>query len=110
MKEPKISLEKAPFDSAGNLMHYPESWREIEWRPNEPFHATLRVDDMRSGRSAKYLILRHPNSNDEREYPMFVTDLISMLAQTTVTWGVVSGRWRVRKRGQNYGLVFIGNA
>lgn len=117
MTSTKIGLKQAPYDSKGSLLHFAgygtgagDSSPGVTWRDNDPFHATLQVVDMRSGRSAKYVILKHPNSDDERAFPMFVTELLDMLAATTVHHGIVSGRWQVRKRGQNYGLVYLGES
>lgn len=79
---------------------------EIDWRPNEPFRASLQVDHMRSGRSAKYVMLKPVNSPlDLRTYPMFISDLLDVIQRFGIERGsVMSGRWMASKRGQNYGL------
>lgn len=75
------------------------------WRDNLPFHATLQVDHTISGRSAKYVIWKNAYAPlDRRTYPMFVTDLLDVARFGIQPGGIVSGRWIVRKRGQNYGL------
>jgi len=80
--------------------------RQPEWRPNEPFHATFAIDSVRSGRSAKYVILTSVESpEDSRTWPMFVVDLIDVMIRTGIERrAIMSGRWMVAKRGQNYGL------
>lgn len=79
---------------------------EPDWRPNLPFHAAFQIDSMRSGRSAKYVILTPVNAPDDpRTFPMFVSDLIDVAQrQGILVGGVMSGRWMVAKRGMNYGL------
>lgn len=85
--------------------HYQLVYTEPDWRPNDPFHATLQLDSLRSGRSAKYVVWTAANSpSDTRTYPMFVTDLLDVVAAGVAPGGIVSGRWMVRKRGANYGL------
>lgn len=97
------SLAQAPYDSNGSLLHWVGPSHNT-WHPNEPFHASLKVVGMRSGYSAKYLILQSPN-NDRRTYPMFVADLVDVVASVPlIRDGIISARWIVRKRGQNYGL------
>ncbi|MEV4139636.1 hypothetical protein AB0J72_46665 [Dactylosporangium sp. NPDC049742] len=106
-----------PYDQHGNLMF----WVDHRWahsylgerlvpytmRPNVDFEATLTVDSMRTGRSAKYLVWRDA---DGHHYPMFISDLTEMLPLVTVARGVVSGIWRVRKKGQNYGIALAATA
>lgn len=110
----KLGKYKVPYMN-GNLLHYPErGWRydgetwhstDPEWRENEPFEAELALNDMRSGRSAKYVLW---HDKEGHEFPMFVVDLLDLLKGNVVRYGVVDGRFAVRKRGQNYGLVFVG--
>lgn len=99
------SLTKAPYDENGSLLHWVGYSHDI-WHPNDPFHATLQVVSMRSGYSAKYLILQSPNNDsDRRTYPMFVADLVDVVAATPlIRNGIIQARWIVRKRGQNYGI------
>ena len=72
----KSSVTTVPYDRRGNLMHYPRDEYDYsggrgpqsdssfipaakiapDWRPNDPFTATLTIDEVRSGRSAKYLM------------------------------------------------------
>lgn len=103
----KTSVTHVPFDKHGNLMHYAkqgDGWHSAhEWRPNTPFDADLTIESMRSGRSAKYLIL---TDSDGREFPMFVTDLIDALrtAEGVRDGRFGSRRWMVAKRGTNFGV------
>lgn len=108
---PQIKIQEVPYDQAGNLLHHHSDkpfGEAMDWRSNDPFHATLQLDEVRSGRSAKYVILTPPGDTDNRQFPMFIADLLVMLKENTVKHGIVSGRWCARKRGQNYGLVWLG--
>lgn len=77
-----------------------------EWRDNLPFHAMLQIDHIRTGRSAKYIILKPYNSPlDQRTWPMFVSDLIDAACLGRILMeGVIQGPFMVAKRGENYGL------
>ncbi len=96
------------FSTIERVIHH--DWRAVhtgpDWRPNEPFHATLQVCDLRSGQSAKYVLLRPVAMPlDLRTYPMFIADLIDLLKTGHIMQGgIASERWMVAKRGQNYGL------
>jgi hypothetical protein len=102
-KEPRMY-----FTGMKRQIHH--SWKSVhlepEWRDNVPFSATLQLDHVRSGRSAKYVILTAVNDLlDTRIFPMFVTDLLdTAIAQGITVGGIMDGRWMVAKRGQNYGL------
>lgn len=124
----KTKLTEAPYSNNGSLMHFPETtwdyskavrledgqgWkvppREIgpDWRPNDPFTATLRLVETRRGRFAAYFIWR---SDDGREFPMFISDML-LLVQSGVTikpGGIVLTRRMVTKRGSNYGIRHAG--
>ncbi|GAA0719330.1 hypothetical protein Drose_05655 [Dactylosporangium roseum] len=98
------SVTDVPYDADGNLLHYADRWQDAQWRANEPFLAVMALDGMRSGRSAKYVLL---NDSSGRSYPMFVADLLDLLRRSNT--GIRDGRteaetWIVRKRGRNYGV------
>ena len=107
----KNGLTKAPYDSRGNLLHFagrlPNEWSSAhEWRPNEPMELRLTIDGVTSGRSAKYVTWLDA---DGHHYPMFVVDLVEMIRDgTPIVAGAVHAMFRVRKRGQNYGLCYDG--
>jgi len=102
----KNGLKLAPFTSRGDLEHWAE-YSADEWRPNDPMELQLAIDSVRSGRSAKYLMWV---DTDGHSYPMFVSDLIEMLREVVVDHGTIHAMFRVRKRGQNYGLCYSGPA
>lgn len=106
----KVGNYKVPISGHGSLEHYAypslnASHNAGNWRDNDPFEATIRLDSMRSGRSAKYVIWT--NVDTGATYPMFVVDLIELTTRAGIVNGVatVKGPWMVRKRGQNYGLI-----
>lgn len=73
-----------------------------EWRPNEPFHATLDLVDMERGRSAARFIWNHGATRTR--YPMFMAGMLDIAKNTVIDYGAVTGWWIVVKRGQNYGI------
>lgn len=107
----KLPKYKVPY-SKGNLQHYanssnfahPEYGRDYEeWRENLPFEATMTIDGMTSGYSAKHTLWRDEQG---RTYPMFVADVVDLLREAHTYRGTVTAKWIVRKRGQNYGIRF----
>ncbi|MEV1168574.1 hypothetical protein [Nonomuraea sp. NPDC049784] len=112
-----MPVTEAPYDEQGNLIHYPKTRytyangvrTEIpyDWRLNEPFTATLKVTGFERGRSAARFFWA---DQDGHEFPMFLKDLDQMLMTADFTRGTVTGRWDVAKRGENYGLRYLGPA
>lgn len=73
----------------------------IDWRPNEPFKATLTVKMLERGRSAARIWFEDP---DGRRYPMFGQSLIETMQKLVFTNGTAEATWIVVKRGANYGI------
>lgn len=78
----------------------------VEWRPNEPFEAVLRLVSQERGRSAARFIWER--ESDGAHLPMFFHDML-ILAQTS---RIVLGRtdalpWYVSKKGTNYGVALL---
>ena len=101
---------QVPFDGNGALMHWaaPQSYppyNAAEWRDPEAFEAELTLDHARSGRSAKYVIWTDPGG---RLWPMFIAELIDLIRHGVAPGGVVLGWWIPCKRGQNFGLRYLG--
>lgn len=106
----KVLDYKVPFDGDGVLMHYATyrpypPYTAAEWRDPEVFEAELTLENVRSGMSAKYVMW-----TDARgcRWPMFIPELLELIKTGTVVRGVVLGRWIPRKRGQNFGLRYLG--
>ncbi len=105
----KTSVTRVPFSERGDLLHWvsPTTGQDYghttDWRDNEPFTAAMTVGQMYAGRSAKYVDLVDEAGH---RYPMFVTDLLDVLATEHGLQGNRTGEqtWMVGKRGQNYGL------
>jgi len=93
---------EVPVDIDGNWLSYPD-YNHKGWLTVTPFHATLTVDSMRTGRSSKVIILTDDN---DRRYPMFVADLVKGIQDGTldVAAGALTATWTASKRGANYGI------
>jgi hypothetical protein len=114
-KRTRPGAYKVPYSSRGNLLHYARAENnsysrlndsDVDWRENEPFVAELELDRSVSGRSAKYVIW---HGDEGHQFPMFVVDLVDMVKDgATITGGKVEATWKVRKRGQNYGVRYDG--
>ena len=105
----KNSLLTAPYDDRGNLRDY--VWGSSEWRPNDPFHATLTYVGYTRGRSAAGFVW----ADDEgHNYPMFMKQMDELLTEGRIGidllhgTSIVTGTWQVVKRGSNYGIARIG--
>lgn len=73
----------------------------IDWRPNEPFKATLTLNRLERGRSAARFWFR---DEEGTEYPMFGQGIVDMLKAGVLDHGVITGTWIAVKRGANYGI------
>jgi hypothetical protein len=118
-----VPIEHAPFDrTTGELLHYVRDAADaqIDWRPNTPFEAELRLDGIHRGRSSVYTVwldaaaAQAADANDAApgvpvpRYPMFMIDLMDLLRARGVRKGArVAGRWLVVKRGMNYGVQYL---
>lgn len=98
-----MAVDKAPYDRRGNLLTFAAYGEVHEWRDNVPFEATMTIQGVQSGRSAKHLVVEDEHG---RTYVMFVSDLIEALRTPAGAQNGVFGRrhWMVSKRGQNYGI------
>lgn len=96
-------LTEAPWIGA-DLQDYVSSWYEdkIEWRPNEPFEATLALAGTSRGRSAARF--DWINVADGGRMVMFMTDVADLINYAEIVTGEVTATWQVVKRGQNYGI------
>jgi hypothetical protein len=88
-----------PFDSEGNQLHYNESWRGGEMRPNFEFDDTLTYEGFSRGRSAAYVLFRRSNG---KKVTMFLKELDELMPR--LCGGHVTGRFTFTKRGTNYGV------
>lgn len=92
-----------PFDLDGNQLSYPESWKGVVWRDNVPFDGTLVYAGYSRGRSSA--LIEFLNYADGKRVSMFMTDFDK--AARRMTNGMLSGRFRYVKRGQNYGIQLV---
>lgn len=91
----------SPVDLGWELMEY-AAYKEIEWRPNDPFETTLVLVGQERGRSAARFIWEDPTT--QTRYPMFMSGMLDLVKNHTIIKGIVTATWIVVKRGQNYGL------
>lgn len=93
-----------PFDAEGNQLHYAETWRrDLEWRDNHVFDATLRYAGYCRGRSAAYMLFVRVDTL--ASVVVFLGDFDPVVAR--MVKGEVSGRFTFCKRGQNYGCCLV---
>lgn len=104
----KVGNYSIPYDIEGNQLHYAQPSRGVHYRDNLPFHATVEVDGMASGRSAKYLTVKIHKTESDVVFngTMFVKEIVAALPY--FDHGKLVGNFRFTKRGENYGLFFIG--
>lgn len=74
----------------------------IDWRPNEPFEATLTIRELERGRSAARFWFE--DEENKIRYPFFGQTLVDMLSVSEMKNGKVRGKWIVVKKGANYGI------
>lgn len=87
---------QAPYDWNGNLLRTGDDAQE--WRPIEPFRATLALT---SEKGRGYVIWKDSYG---RHYPMSITDLTELLRKASVSRGMAIGWWIVTKRRDRYGI------
>lgn len=92
------AVGEAPYDRSGSLVRLPED--AFEWRPNEPFHATLTLCTD-SPHPASHVVWKDSQGH---RFPMFASDLLRLLAYSFVSQGVTVGWWTVTKRRNRYGI------
>ncbi|WP_433426282.1 hypothetical protein ACQP1V_43195 (plasmid) [Microtetraspora malaysiensis] len=100
------SPSKVPFDEFGGLFRDARPLPDeiaVHWKEPEPFTATIKIGTNIPGGSRPYVTC-HDAEHPERLFPMFLTDLIAVIAQCTITEGVVTAVWEPLQRGNNYGL------
>ena len=78
------------------------------FKPNDPFIATLKIQEIHRGRSAAGFIWVDQSGV---EYYMFMKDTLELLKNpfVKIDGGSVHGTWKFVKRGSNYGICWINN-
>jgi hypothetical protein len=113
--------EKAPFKKSGGLWHSPPKEKDLnnpdvpvhkrptlEWREVKEWRETMLVIGQQRGRSAAFFLLCGGGGAGTDSYPMFMSDATEMMKTATIVQGTVTGRWTIVKKGQNYGLKYLG--
>jgi hypothetical protein len=76
-----------------------------EWRPNNPFTATLILTGTDRRRSSALLTWAGTGELTGRTYPMFLTDAHDiMMSPQGIRNGTAVGTWIIVKRGSNFGV------
>jgi hypothetical protein len=93
-----------------------DSWRQhllalikendLEWKEPYEFFDTMQIVGSYRGRSAAGFELKSITTGGT--HCMMLGDMEEMIPNATITKGVVMGRWKHKKRGQNYSLFYLG--
>lgn len=98
--------KKIPFDGVtGDMMNYPFHTRKCVWVDCHVFKATLKFRHGIRGRSAVRFVWEDDESGIT--YPMFMTDMVELLKNTTIRNGEITGTWTFCKRGSNFGILRV---
>lgn len=106
IKETKYRDDKTPFITKGSLLDYIyyTNGDLYEWVENKVFTDTLTYIDYGRGRSSVTFYFK---GTDDAQYPMFLTDMNSLLHNKNIVDSKVSGTWTFAKRGANYGIKLV---
>lgn len=74
----------------------------IDWRPNEPFTATIRLHSLERGRSATRFW--YVDETNKVMYPFFGDTVVETLKELDSFKGEITGTWIVVRKGSNYGI------
>ena len=111
---PTAASYQIPFDEDGSLMPYSKpDWarpanvpQAAEWRPREPFPATLTLAELKRHRTSHMFYWTDP---DGRIFPMFPQDMRDMIkAGAVIQDATVKGMWEGIRRAENYGVRWVG--
>ena len=83
-----------------------EIWT-YEWREPWEFVDTYQITGYSRGRSAAYFNLVSKATG--MKCSMFLTDMTDILTTVNINKGKIKGRWIFVKRGQNYGIKYLGD-
>lgn len=102
----KINLDRAPWHRNGDLVEYvwDSDSDKYDWRPNQPFEATLQLTGTSRGRSAARYTWE---SLEGAKLEMFMADMFRLVTadpRVIEPGGSVRGEWLIVKRGANYGV------
>lgn len=93
-----------PYTADGHLLDWPGYNRNVDWRENKPFEATMTLTGYGRGHSSATF-----NWEDEQghRYSMFMKDTEELIMRSTLDKGILKGTWRGVKRGTNYGIQLV---
>ena len=98
MAKTKKGSYKIPFLGKDQVVY--AGYGEYEWRENEPFIDVIEYQGYSRGRSAANFSFK--SCMNGQTYNMFMTDMSDIIPH--MQKGILKGRFKFVKRGQNYGL------
>lgn len=98
-------LEKYPVNENGEMLQFHYSHKN-KFVDNVVFYDIMKVTGLYSGRSAKGYTLE---GTDTGRWYMFSADMLKIIQNHSIHTGNIIGYWEVCKRGQNYGLRYLGH-
>lgn len=111
---------RAPIHRDGSLMVYPERYRGLDENGNfvrtDPetvprdteWTLSLTFTGFDKGIRSAYRFIA--TDEDGRKWPMSVKQFRDMMMQVVIDHAKISGRFGVAKQGQNFSLVWLGEA
>lgn len=98
-------MYQIPFLPNGSVPHFAGYWMQnIIWKDPGEFSDTVKILGYYRGRSATGLEIEMSTGG---KCAMFISDIADMLQKAEVKDGKVSGVWTFKKRGGNYGIVWL---
>ena len=95
---------QVPFDpKTGELMSYPESWRNPVWKDNFEWEDELEYETFGRGQSAVHIYMK--STRDGKHHVMFMTDFSDIVKELAA--GKITGVFTHQKRGANYGVRIV---
>lgn len=91
------------WEKRSALLEYVGGWeKDVRWKPNKPFRATMHLLSYERGRSAARFMWE---DMDGTQYPMFMSGMLDLVQHGETQHGYVyDEKWIVVKRGSNYGI------
>lgn len=106
-KNTKLSNDFAEFVEDGSHTYADYDYFDrSEWVEPFIFHARIHIDDSVRGRSAANFKV---TDEDNNRFTIHLNSLLKIIQSVGIEQnGYVEGYWQFVKRGQNYGIEFVG--
>lgn len=108
MRDIGHNLNSSPYSKEAweNLVKSGISRYNFEWKQPWEFSDTLKITGY--GRGPSSAVFNLESTTKKMACSMFMKDLNEMLMTADISKGEISGRWIFCKRGQNYGIKYLG--